>query len=230
MAEPAQQASVISVRDLSPSIRELTLSPERPISFTPGQWVSLKLPAGPRPPLVRAYTMAEPESPSGRLVLVFDRVPDGLGSGYLFTIKSGDTVSMSGPHGHFVLPQSDTKELLFIARFTGIVPIRCIIRHLAANGPLPPITLIYSGPAQDELIYHEEFQRLHAGQKTFRYHPLLEQGAAPSPEHDLIRSVMQDRRDFFPMVAGTKAFVRPVRALLLEMGLERGDMRHESYD
>jgi ferredoxin-NADP reductase len=229
MAEPVQQASVISVRDLSPSVRELTLSPERPISYLPGQWISLKLPVGPRPPLVRAYTMAEPESPTGRLVLVFDRVPDGVGSGYLFAVKAGDIVTISGPHGHFVLPQPLTKELLLIARFTGIVPIRCIVRHLAESGPLPPITLIYGGPSQDELIYHDEFQQLRAGQKTFRYHPLPGQ-EGPSREHDLVRSVIQDRRGFFPMVAGTKAFVRPLRALLSELGFQRGDMRHESYD
>jgi ferredoxin-NADP reductase len=230
MAEPVQQASVITVRDLSPSVRELTLSPERPISFTPGQWISLKLPTGPRPPLVRAYTMAEPESPSGRLVLAFDRVPGGLGSEYLFSMKPGETVAMSGPHGHFVLPQPLTKELLFITRFTGIVPIRCIIRSLAQHGPVPSIVLIYRTPALDELIYDDEFQRLRAGQKNFRYHPLLGAEAGLAHEEDLIRSVVQNRRDFFPMVAGTKAFVRPLRTMLSEMGFERGEMRHESYD
>jgi ferredoxin-NADP reductase len=137
---------------------------------------------------------------------------------------------MSGPHGHFVLPQLLTSELLFIARFTGIVPIRCIVRSLAQHDPLPPVTLIYRAPSQEELVYDDEFQHLRAAQRTFRYEPLLGQEADLTDEQELIRSVVHHPREVFPMVAGTKAFVRPLRALLSEMGFERGGMRHESYD
>ncbi|HET8580464.1 MAG TPA: FAD-binding oxidoreductase, partial [Nitrospiraceae bacterium] len=85
MAQPTQQAQVVSVRSLSPTVRELVLSPlERKIFFRPGQWVSLQLPVGEHPPLVRAYSMAEPEASSGHLVLALDHVPNGVGSGYLF--------------------------------------------------------------------------------------------------------------------------------------------------
>lgn len=229
MAEPVQQSTVVHVRDLSPTVRELTLNPERPVHFAPGQWVSLKLPVGERPPLVRAYSMAEPESPSGQLVLVFDRVPNGLGSSYLCTLKPGQIVPLSGPYGHFVLPQSLTKELLFIARFTGIVPIRCIINKLKARGPLPRTTLIYVAPSRNELIYDDEFRQL-ATQPRFRYHALLEDVPGGQNEYDIVRAVIQNHRDILPMVAGTKAFLRPLRARLSEMGFERRDIRHESYD
>jgi NAD(P)H-flavin reductase len=233
MAELVQQGTIIHLRDLSPSVRELTLAAQQPIRYAPGQWVSLKLPVGPRPPLVRAYSMAEPESPSGQLVIVFDRVPDGLGSGYLFTLKPGDTVALSGPHGNFLLPQPLTKDLLFVARFTGIVPIRCIIQHLAGSGRLPPMTLIYSAPSRAELIYDDEFRQLVSAHQTFRYHPVLQDTLDHPDEqdiHDIVRSVVQTHRGVFPMVAGTKAFVRPLRAWLSEIGFERRAMRHESYD
>jgi NAD(P)H-flavin reductase len=229
MAEPVQQSTVLHVRDLSPSVRELTLAPEQPIHFAPGQWLSLKLPLGDRPPLVRAYSMAEPESPSGKLVLVFDRVPNGLGSGYLFTLKPGEKVPVSGPYGRFLVPEALTKELLFIARFTGIVPIRCIMQHLRKSGPLPRTTLIYLAPSREELIYDEEFRQLAATQ-TFRYHALLEDDPRRQSEYDIVRAMIQNPQDVLPMVAGTKAFLRPLRARLSEMGFERRDIRHESYD
>src|SRR2546425_12367244 len=96
MAEPTQRAKVMRVRWLSPTVHELTLIPvESKISFKPGQWVSLKLPVGERQPLTRAYSMAEPESPSGELVLAFDRVPSGLGSGYLVSVKEGDELVLA---------------------------------------------------------------------------------------------------------------------------------------
>jgi ferredoxin-NADP reductase len=238
MAEPAQEAAVLSVRDLSPTVRELIISPrERHLHFAPGQWVSLKLPVGPRPPLVRAYSMAEPESSTGDLVLVFDRVPDGVGSNYLFTLQQGDTIMISGPHGNFRLPEPLTKDLLFVARFTGIVPIRCMILTLVNDHDQaragPRMTLVYALPATDR-VYDEEFQALAESNSNFRYVPILsdlhhKQDAVPL-DTDLLRTLVGDRRAVYPMLAGTKAFVRPLRTLLTEMGFERREIKHETYD
>src|SRR5213083_3427109 len=104
MGEPTQRAKVTRTGMLSPTVRELILMPlELKISFKPGQWVSLKLPVGERPPLTRAYSMAEPESSSGELVLVFDRVPGGLGSSYLSSVQEGDELILAGPYGIFTV-------------------------------------------------------------------------------------------------------------------------------
>ena len=79
MAELTQPATVLAVTDLTPHVRQLVVKPKTSkISFQPGQWVSLKLPVGPKPPLNRAYSMADPSSPYGELTLVFDLVPGGL--------------------------------------------------------------------------------------------------------------------------------------------------------
>ena len=93
MAEPTQDAVIVRVRDVTPRVREMVLLPSaQTISFVPGQWISLKLPVGERPPLNRAYTMAEPETPSGELVLAFDRVHQGrAGQGGQQTAEEQDT-------------------------------------------------------------------------------------------------------------------------------------------
>jgi NAD(P)H-flavin reductase len=237
MAEPVQKASILSVRDLSPAVRELIVSPrERHLHFAPGQWVSLKLPVGPRPPLVRAYSMAAPESPTGEVVLVFDRVPGGLGSTYLVTLKPGDTLSISGPHGNFCLPESVGKDVLFVARFTGIVPIRCMLLDLIKPrqpaGAVRGITLLYAAPTTD-FIYDSEFRELAESHSHVRYVPV---GLDPHPgeatplEKDTLRRVIGERRDLYPMLAGIKAFVRPLRAMMMEMGFERREIRQETYD
>ncbi|MEK6632991.1 MAG: FAD-binding oxidoreductase, partial [Nitrospirota bacterium] len=121
MAELTQPAVVLSTLDLTPHVRQLVLRPLRQkIVFQPGQWVSLKLPVGDKPPLNRAYSMADPSSPYGELTLVFDRVPGGISSNYLYQLKSGDEIPISGPYGNFVLPMPLDRELLFIARYTGL--------------------------------------------------------------------------------------------------------------
>ena len=105
MAELTQAAAVLSVNDLTPHVRQLVLLPTvQNIAFQPGQWVSLKLPIGAKPPLNRAYSMAAPGTPSGELTLIFDRVPGGVGSNYLYTLKPGDNTQLSGPYGNFTLP------------------------------------------------------------------------------------------------------------------------------
>src|SRR5215471_4479246 len=122
MAEFTQSATVLSVTDLTPNVRQLVLLPvTRKIGFQPGQWVSLKLPVGARPPLNRAYSMAAPSTPSGELTLVFDRVIGGLGSGFLYQLKSGNRIDLSGPYGSFTVSEPLDREILFITRYTGIV-------------------------------------------------------------------------------------------------------------
>lgn len=235
MAEPTQEAAVLRVRLLSPSVREMVLAPlEQKISFKPGQWVSLKLPVGEHPPLNRAYSMAEPESASGHLVLAFDRVSHGLGSEYLFTMKEGDRVVLSGPYGHFVVPDPLTKDLVFIARYTGIVPIRCVLKQLFSTPPFRDVTLIYGGPSRTELIYHDEFTALAAAQRNFHYVPTIlnrqEADGESRSEAEIVASLFGNRRDVFPMICGLKAFVRPLRTYFTERGFERRELRHETYD
>jgi NAD(P)H-flavin reductase len=178
--------------------------------------------------------MAEPEAPSGNLVLVFDHVPKGLGSGYLVTLKEGDRVVLSGPYGKFAVPESLTKDLVFIAHYTGIVPIHCIIKHLFATPQSREMTLIYGGPDRAELIYHEEFTALSAAQTNFHYVPTIlnrqEADGESRPEAELVASLFADRRDMFPMICGVKAFVRPLRTYFTERGLERREIRVETYD
>src|SRR3989441_7257144 len=183
MGEPTQRANVTRARMLSPTVRELVLLPlESKISFNPGQWVSLKLPVGERPPWTRAYSMAEPESSSGQLVLAFDRVPRGLGSGYLSSVKERDVLILAGPYGSFTVPRPLTVDLVLVARFTGIVPIRCILRELFEGPVSCHVTLIYGSPTQTERIYHDELQEMAARHKAFRYLPTVVEGSGPSGE------------------------------------------------
>lgn len=66
--------------------------------------------------------MASPGTTSGELTLVLDRVIEDLGSGFLFQLKPGDDVHLSGPYGNFTVPEPLDRELLLIARYTGPSP------------------------------------------------------------------------------------------------------------
>ena len=232
MAEPVLQADVVQVTDLTAHVREIVLSPlDRRISYRPGQWVSVKVPVDQKPPLNRAYSMAEPEGSSGRFPLVFDRVPGGLGSAYLYSLHAGDRLSLSGPHGKFLLPEQDDKGLLLIGRYTGIVPIRCMVRALGPTQNPAALTVIQAAPAENELLYHDEFIALEAERANFHYLPVV---SSPGTELDrvieLVSKVLTDHRDIVPMICGLKQFVRPLRGFLMDQGLDRRAIKIETYD
>jgi ferredoxin-NADP reductase len=234
MAELTQAAKVLSVNDLTPHTRQLVLLPTvQNIAFQPGQWVSLKLPVGATPPLNRAYSMASPGTPSGELTFIFDRVPGGIGSNYLYTLKPGDTIQLSGPYGNFTLPQPLDRELLLVARYTGLVPIRCMLKQLCAQRQTDTILLIAVAPAENEFLFHQELLTFAVTHPRFRYLPLLAAGGEQQGvelARSMLRPLIERAPKVVPMLCGTKGFVRPLRAYLVEAGYDRKEVKTETYD
>ena len=234
MAELTQRATVLSVTDLTPHVRQLVVLPQmQKIPFQPGQWVSLKLPVGAKPPLNRAYSMAAPSTTSGELTLVFDRVIGGLGSGFLYQLKPGDDVHLSGPYGNFTLPKQLDLELLLIARYTGLVPIRCMLKQLYSQRQTGSVLLIAVAPAEDELLYHRELLTLAVTNSGFRYLPLVAAGGEQQGVDltlSMLRPLIDNAPKVIPMLCGTKGFVRPLRAYLMETGYDRKEVKTETYN
>ena len=234
MTELTQPATVLSVTDLTPNVRQLVLLPKaQKIEFQPGQWVSLKLPVGPKPPLNRAYSMADLSSPYGELTLVFDRVPGGLGSNYLYDLRSGDEVTLSGPYGNFILPQPLDRELILIGRYTGLVPMRCLLKQMFSSKSQTPVLLIAVAPNEDEVLFHQEWLTMAMQYPSFRYLPLVaEHGGSEGVEKTLsmLMPLVKGHPKVVPMICGTKAFVRPLRAYFTEGGYDRKEVKIETYD
>ena len=234
MAEFIQKATVLSVTDLTPHIRQLVVLPHvQKISFQPGQWVSLKLPVGAKPPLNRAYSMAAPSTTSGELTLVFDRVIGGLGSGFLYQLKPGDGLHLSGPYGNFTAPEPLDRDLLLIARYTGLVPIRCMLKQLYARRQAGSVLLIVVAPAEDELLFHQELLTLAATNSGFRYLPLVAAGGEQQGVEltlSMLPPLIDNAPKVLPMLCGMKAFVRPLRAYFVHVGYNRKEVKTETYD
>ncbi|HSL02443.1 MAG TPA: FAD-dependent oxidoreductase [Nitrospiraceae bacterium] len=234
MAELTQSAAVLSVTDLTPHTRQLVLLPTvQSIAFQPGQWVSFKLPMGAKPPLNRPYSMAVPSIPSGELTFIFDRVPGGVGSNYLYTLKPGDAIQFSGPYGNFMLPQQLDRDLLLVARYTGLVPIRCMLKQLYAQRQTNTILLIAVAPAENEFLFHQELLTLAVTHPGFRYLPLVAAGGEQQGidlTRSMLRPLIERAPKVIPMLCGTKGFVRPLRAYFVEAGYDRKEVKTETYD
>jgi ferredoxin-NADP reductase len=236
MPQPTQTTRVISVSEVAPGVREIVLAPpaER-LEFTPGQWISLHLPVGEAPPLIRAYTLAAPPADDGSLVLCLDRVPEGLGSDYLFSLQPRDEITFAGPLGRFTLPE-DPGDLLWVARYTGIVPFRAMLLKLL-QGPSPnrKVTLVYSAERPGDLAYHAELLRVAEEQPWFELIALVDEpgsewGGRTGSALDLLPELAGERTNLVPMVCGKREFVRAVRDYFAERGYEKRAVKWESYD
>jgi len=233
-------ATIESSRTLTPDVREIVLAPvdTAPLTYAPGQWISLRLPVGDRPPLIRAYTMATPPAADGRLTLCFDRIEGGLGSEYLWAAESGTTLEFSGPLGNFTLPESG--DLVFGAQYTGIVPFRAMLLALAGNDAFArsgrQVHLVYGARRPEDLAYHGELTALATTVPWLDYRPVVLEGATADEaisgsETDVLEAFARDWLPFTPMLCGIREFTFPTRALLIEkFGFERRAVKVENYN
>jgi len=235
MPPPTFTTTVTAAREVAPEVRELTLAaPEPALGWTPGQWISLHLPVGEKPPLVRAYTLAAPPQPSGELSLCFDRVPDGLGSDYLFAVEPGTQLTFGAPLGRFT-PPDEPGDQIWVAHFTGIVPFRAMLLHLEQHPPAGKVTLIYGAESPDGLVYHAELLRAAEELPWFELlatitEPHPDWAGHVGPELDLLPPLVGERADFLPMACGKREFVHEVRAFFQDRGYDRRAVKIESYD
>lgn len=235
MPPPTFTTQVTAAREVAPGVRELTLAPvDPPLAWEPGQWVSLHLPVGEHPPLVRAYSLAAPPSATGELVLCLDRVPGGLGSEYLFGVEPGEPITLAGPLGNFVLPET-AADLLWMARYTGIVPFRSMLRRLLAHPQQRRVTLLYSAERPEDLVYLPELAAAASSQPWFELLPICDTpaegwtgdvGRLP----DRLPRWLGERRDLTPMICGKRDFVRPLRDFFYHLGWDRRSVKWENYD
>ncbi|MFC1674114.1 FAD-binding oxidoreductase, partial [Pseudomonadota bacterium] len=96
-------------------------------------------------------------------------VPPGRVSSYLFSLKPGDQVNVSGPFGHFFVEQSE-REMVFIGGGAGMAPMRAhIFDQLKHVGTKRKMSFWYGGRSIRELFYVEDFDALAAEHENFTW-------------------------------------------------------------
>jgi ferredoxin-NADP reductase len=126
-----------------------------------GQHVDVRLTAPDGYQAQRSYSIASaPEDE--RIELVVDRLDDGEVSPYLTDVlMAGDRLELRGPiGGWFTWEAEEGGPLLLVGGGSGVAPLMAMIRHRAAVGSEVPCRLLYSSRSFEEIIYHEELEKL----------------------------------------------------------------------
>ncbi|WP_303721530.1 NADH:ubiquinone reductase (Na(+)-transporting) subunit F [Malonomonas rubra] len=139
-------------------------------------------------PIMRAYSMANYPEEKGIVMLNVrvcpppPQVPDappGQMSSFLFNLKPGDEVEVSGPYGEFFAKDTDA-EMVFIGGGAGMAPMRShIFDQLKRLNSQRKISFWYGARSLREAFYVEEFDELAKKHDNFEWHLVLSE---PLPE------------------------------------------------
>lgn len=144
-------------------------------------------------PVVRAYSMANYPKENQIITLnvriatpPFDRksgkfknIPPGLCSSYIFNLKKGDKVNISGPYGEFFI-QNTSNEMMFIGGGAGMAPMRShIFDQFKTLKTHRKATFWYGGRSLKEIFYVEDFENIQKEFDNFKYAIALSE---PCPE------------------------------------------------
>ncbi len=199
--------------------------------------------------VVRAYSLANPPQDSRHIVLVVRiatppgaaprGTPPGSASSYIFGLKPGDEVAVSGPFGEFHGSDSSA-DMVFIAGGVGIAPIRSIIHDQLAKGSARRMSLWYGVRNPGELCYADEFRELAQRHENFRFHAAIsdaEQKHDASVRTGLIHKVvyeqflkdhpMPERLEYY--LCGPPLMTTAVTQMLEDLGVDAEQILFDDF-
>lgn len=147
---------------------------------------------------IRAYSMANYPAEGDNIIKLnvrvatppFDRakgawmnVKPGIVSSYIFNLKPGDKVIMSGPYGDFHPIYDSKREMLWVGGGAGMAPLRAQIMHMTKTLKTTDrkMSYFYGARALMEAFYLEDFYELEREFPNFTFHLALDR---PDPAAD----------------------------------------------
>ncbi len=199
--------------------------------------------------VVRAYSMANYPDERGIILLNVriatpppraEGVPPGKMSSYIFGLKPGDKVTISGPFGEFFARDTDA-EMVFIGGGAGMAPMRShIFDQLRRLKTRRKISFWYGARSKREMFYVEDFDMLAAENDNFEWHIAL---SDPLPDDNwtgytgfihnvLYENYLKDHpapEDCEYYMCGPPMMNAAVIQMLLDLGVERENIMLDDF-
>lgn len=201
-------------------------------------------------PVMRAYSMANYPGEKGIIMLNVriatppprapDDVPPGIVSSYLFSLKPGDEVTISGPYGDFFIKDNDA-EMIYIGGGAGMAPLRSHIFELFKNQHTNrKVSYWYGGRSLRELFYVDEFRAIEKEFSNFKFQLALSE---PLPEDNwngftgFIHQVLYDNylkdhpapEDVEYYMCGPPMMVEAALRMLDDLGVEEESIAFDDF-
>ena len=209
---------------------------------------------------VRAYSMANYPEEGDRFMLTvriatppfkpkpavgFMDVPPGIASSYIFSLKPGDKVLMSGPYGDFH-PIVDSKaEMIWVGGGAGMAPLRAQIMWMLKTRQTRDrkMSYFYGARALNEVFYLQDFLELQKEFPNFKFYLALDR---PDPAADaagveytpgFVHDVMYKKylstheapEDIEYYMCGPGPMSKAVNNMLYNLGVEPSSVHYDDF-
>ncbi len=224
----------------------LDLPPEFHEAWEIAGWRSLR--AGSEDEVTRAYSLASRPEDAGRAVFNIRlavpppgreaEVPPGIVSSWLFSLRPGDDITLSGPFGDFHV-QPTGREMIYVGGGVGMAPLRAMIHQELGQGTTRRIRYFYGARSAADLFYSEEFTALAAQYQNFSWTPALSDPApgdrwtgATGFIHDTLQAEMSghpspEECEYY--LCGPPVMVSAVLSTLERLGVEPASIFYDDF-
>ncbi len=196
----------------------------------------------------RAFSMANHPAEGNRVMLNVRiataprgmDVPPGIASSYIFNLKTGDKVMVSGPYGEFFMKDTD-REIVFVGGGAGMAPMRSHIFDLFhTQKTTRKVSFWYGARSKREIFYEEDFRAIEREFDNFSFNIALSE---PQPEDNwtgyvgFIHQVLLDNYlDRHPdpteveyYLCGPPMMLSAVNKMLYDLGVEEDTIAFDEF-
>jgi len=200
-------------------------------------------------PITRAYSMANYPDEKGIIMLNVriatppprsKDIPPGKMSSYIFSLKPGDKVTISGPYGEFFAKETD-REMCFIGGGAGMAPMRShIFDQFKRLKTKRKVTFWYGARSLREMFYVDDFNSIQAEHPNFKWYVALSE---PLPEDNwtgyvgFIHQVLYDNylknhpapEDIEYYICGPPMMLQACLNMLHDLGVEDEMIAYDNF-
>ena len=200
-------------------------------------------------PVTRAYSMANYPGEKGVLKLNVkiacppegcEMLPPGKASSYIFNLKQGDAVTISGPFGDFLIHEGD-QEMVYAGAGAGMAPLRSQIFELFKGQQTSrKVSFWYGARSLDEACYTDDFESLAKEFPNFSFHLCLSrpreednwQGHVGHVHNVLRETYLKDHQapeDIHYYCCGPPNMTQSLIEMLAELGVEEENIFRDDF-
>jgi NAD(P)H-flavin reductase/hemoglobin-like flavoprotein len=196
-----------------PDLAVLTIRPDQPLRYVPGQYLAVQVPRWPR--LWRNFSIANAPRDNGLIDLHVRALPGGMVSGSLVHHSApGDTVVLGPARGEMTTRAGPGRDLLCIAGGTGLAPIKAIIEGVIgaseASGRPRKIGLLFGARTEQDLYDLAALRELESGCPALTVTPVV----SDQPKFPGIKGTLPEAATRYASFEGKDIFVSGPAAMI----------------
>lgn len=229
---------VARIIDHTPLIRELylELTSHAEFNFRAGQFVMLHVPVPGAKAALRAYSIASTEENKKGFKLIFKYVDKGLASQFVWDLREGYTVDMTGPFGKVFFQEPPTEQVVFLNTGSGVSQHFSFLESKMKQYPNLKYRMFFGVRYEHDIYYESELQRLQKSLPHFEYQYVVSRPTEKWIGHkgyvqECLIGVDYKHTPTTFYLCGNGAMIKDVKKQLIEIdGIDKSKIWAEAFD